>query len=131
MVPDSRLSERRLSPLTDIKGDNIFQEIGDETRLDRYVQAEIENPSSRKFAYSYPIYRSRPLEPASQLGVIQLGDFGSAVQGDEPRNGEVLQPSLYRAPEVVLEKEWNYPVDVWNLGVWVSYTCLVLRGSTF
>ncbi|KAJ5359919.1 hypothetical protein N7517_009110 [Penicillium concentricum] len=27
----------------DIKGDNIFQEIGDKTRLDRYVQAEIES----------------------------------------------------------------------------------------
>ncbi|CAG7969431.1 unnamed protein product [Penicillium nalgiovense] len=50
---------------------------------------------------------------ASQLGIIQLGDFGSAEQGDEPRNGEILQPGLYRAPEVVLKKEWNYPVDAW------------------
>lgn len=73
MVSGSRISERRLISLTDIKGDNIFQEIGDVTRLDRYVQAEIENPSPRKFAHSYPIYRSRPLELASQLGIIQLG----------------------------------------------------------
>ncbi|CAP92889.1 hypothetical protein E8E15_003667 [Penicillium rubens] len=102
----------------DIKGDNIFQEIGDKTRLDRYVQAEMENPSPRKFADDYPIYRSRPLEPASELGILQLGDFGASAQGDQPRNGKILQPGLYRSPEVVLKKEWNYPVDVWNLAVW-------------
>ncbi|KGO65109.1 hypothetical protein PITC_013680 [Penicillium italicum] len=102
----------------DIKGDNIFQEIGDKTRLDRHVQAEIERPSPRKIVFGHSVYRSRPLEPASQLGRIQLGDFGSAEPGDAPRNGQLLQPGLYRAPEVMLEKEWNYPVDVWNLGVW-------------
>jgi serine/threonine-protein kinase SRPK3 len=122
MVPDPNFSERRLISLTDIKGDNIFQEIGDKTRLDRYVQAEMENPSPRKFADDYPIYRSRPLEPASELGILQLGDFGASAQGDQPRNGRILQPGLYRSPEVVLKKEWNYPVDVWNLAAWVSYT---------
>ncbi|CAG8108410.1 unnamed protein product [Penicillium nalgiovense] len=52
------------------------------------------------------------------VGYNSAWNFGSAEQGDEPRNGEILQPGLYRAPEVVLKKEWNYPVDVWNLGVW-------------
>ncbi|KAJ5186624.1 hypothetical protein N7449_011388 [Penicillium cf. viridicatum] len=102
----------------DIKGDNIFQEIGDKTRLDRCVRAEIEHPSAGRIEYGYTVYRSRPLEPASQLGKIQLGDLGSAEPGDTPRNGQLLQPALYRSPEVMLEKEWNYPVDIWNLGVW-------------
>ncbi|KUM55368.1 hypothetical protein ACN42_g11924 [Penicillium freii] len=102
----------------DIKGDNIFQEIGDKTRLDRYVQAEIEHPSARKIEFGYTTYRSRPLEPASQLGKIQLGDLGSAHPGDAPRNGQPFQPPFYRAPEVMLEKEWNYPADIWNLGIW-------------
>ncbi|KAJ5490540.1 hypothetical protein N7453_011365 [Penicillium expansum] len=92
--------------------------IGDKSRLDRYVRAEIERPSPRKTLNSYSIYRSRPLEPASQLGRIQLGDFGSAEPGDAPRNGQLFQPSLYRAPEVMLGKEWNYPADISNLGVW-------------
>ncbi|OQE06538.1 hypothetical protein PENVUL_c017G05299 [Penicillium vulpinum] len=96
----------------DIKGDNIFQEIGDKTRLERYVQAEIENPTPRKIVVRHPVYRSRPLEPASQLGKLQLGDFGSAEPGDVPRNGQPLQPNFYRAPEVMLKKEWNYPVDI-------------------
>ncbi|KAJ5419805.1 uncharacterized protein N7487_003355, partial [Penicillium crustosum] len=47
-----------------------------------------------------------------------LGDLGSAQPGDVPRNSQPLQPALYRSPEVILEKEWNYPVDIWNLGVW-------------
>ncbi|KAJ5688327.1 hypothetical protein N7536_010946 [Penicillium majusculum] len=102
----------------DIKGGIIFQEIGDKSRHDRYVQAEIEHPSARKIDFAYTFYRSRPLEPASQLGKIQLGDLGSAYPGDVPRNGQLLQPPLYRSPEVILEKEWNYPVDIWNLGVW-------------
>ncbi|OQE14313.1 hypothetical protein PENFLA_c039G01584 [Penicillium flavigenum] len=64
----------------DIKGDNIFQEIGDETRLDRYVQAELENPS--------------------------------------PRNIQSLEISAPPRKETSHATEWNYPVDVWNLGVW-------------
>ncbi|CAI7582947.1 unnamed protein product [Penicillium glandicola] len=102
----------------DIKGDNIFQEIGDETRLDRYVQAEIANPTPRKIVFGHPLYRSRPLESASQLGKIQIGDLGSVQHGDYPREGQFIQPGFYRAPEVMLEKEWNYPVDIWNLAVW-------------
>ncbi|KAJ5772853.1 hypothetical protein N7457_007749 [Penicillium paradoxum] len=103
---------------TDIKGDNIFLELEDKSMLDRYVQAEIENPSPRKIIDGKTVYRSRLLEPASNLRGIELGDFGSAVPGDIPRNGEFIQPSIYRAPEVMLEKAWNYPVDIWNLAVW-------------
>lgn len=92
--------------------------------LDRYVQAEIESPSARKVVDGKTIYRTRLLEQASTLRKIELGDFGSAVLGDIPRNGQFIQPGLYRAPEVMLEKEWNYPVDIWNLAVWVRVSIL-------
>ncbi|KAJ5159177.1 uncharacterized protein N7500_008828 [Penicillium coprophilum] len=92
--------------------------INTDMTLDRYVQDEIESPTPRKTVSGYTVYRSRPLEPASQLGKIELGDFGSAEQGDIPHKGQLIQPPIYRAPEVILEKQWNYPVDIWNLGIW-------------
>lgn len=116
--------QNQLMILIDIKGSNIFLEMEDNTMLDRYVQAEIQSPSPRKIVDGKIVYRTRLLEPASRLRAIELGDFGSAVPGDAPRNGQFIQPSLYRAPEVILEKEWNYPIDIWNLATWVGYALL-------
>ncbi|KFY26988.1 hypothetical protein V491_01094 [Pseudogymnoascus sp. VKM F-3775] len=38
------------------------------------------------------------------------------------RNGQIehchdIQPDSYRAPEVILEMPWGYPVDIWSVGV--------------
>jgi serine/threonine protein kinase len=29
-------------------------------------------------------------------------------------------PDVYRAPEVVLDMPWSYPIDIWSLGMVVS-----------
>ncbi|PGH23419.1 CMGC/SRPK protein kinase [Polytolypa hystricis UAMH7299] len=92
---------------TDIKGDNILQEIEDRAILEIFTKAEMENPSPRKFINGTPTF-----------GRVILSDFGSAVRGDERRNHDA-QPNVYRSPEVMLKTEWTYPVDIWNFGVMV------------
>ncbi|KAN0072476.1 Protein kinase-like domain containing protein [Elaphomyces granulatus] len=103
---------------TDIKSDNILQEIEDVSILDSFAKAEMEHPSPRKFINSIPVYASRRFELPRKFGKAVLSDFGSAVRGDERRNHDA-QPNVYRSPEVMLEAEWSYPIDIWNVGVMV------------
>ncbi|OQE17046.1 hypothetical protein PENFLA_c025G07319 [Penicillium flavigenum] len=103
---------------TDIKSDNILQELEEMSTLDRFTDTEIEHPSARKSVNNMPIYASRQFELPQEPGRAVLSDFGSAVRGDEKRNHDA-QPTIYRSPEVMLKIEWSYPVDIWNVGVMV------------
>ncbi|KAI9686773.1 MAG: hypothetical protein M1822_002833 [Bathelium mastoideum] len=103
---------------TDIKADNIFIEIADKSILDSFVKAELEDPSPRKFVNNAPIYLSRSFDYPKAIGKAVLGDFGSAVYGDRKRTHDA-QPNVYRCPEVMLETEWSYPADIWNVGVMI------------
>ncbi|KAE8141307.1 kinase-like domain-containing protein [Aspergillus pseudotamarii] len=103
---------------TDIKGDNILQEIEDESILEKFTQAEMEDPSPRKTINGIPVYASRRFELPNSFGRAVLSDFGSAVRGDEKRNHDA-QPNVYRSPEVMLKTEWSYPVDIWNVGTMI------------
>ncbi|EEH04351.1 protein kinase [Histoplasma capsulatum G186AR] len=103
---------------TDIKGDNILQEIKDRAILESFTKAEMENPSPRKFINGIPVYASRRFELPKIFGRVVLSDFGSAVRGDERRNHDA-QPNVYRSPEVMLKTEWSYPIDIWNVGVMI------------
>ncbi|KAB8205359.1 kinase-like domain-containing protein [Aspergillus parasiticus] len=49
------------------------------------------------------------------FGMPILCDLGEARIGDVHIG--VIQPDLYRAPEVVLGVEWTSKVDIWNVGV--------------
>lgn len=110
----------------DIKADNILQDIVDERILEAFAKAEIAAPSPRKFVDNSPIYASRTFGLPRRFGGPVLGDFGAAVRGDVKRNHDA-QPAVYRAPEVMLKAEWSYPVDIWNVGVMVSYVFVVLQ----
>jgi serine/threonine protein kinase len=83
-----------------------------------FTQAELNNPSPRKFVDGMPIYASRRFTLPKMFGRAVLSDFGSAVRGDAKRNHDA-QPHVYRSPEVVLKTDWSYPVDIWNVGVMV------------
>lgn len=100
---------------TDIKSDNILQRIADKRILKAFTNAELAIPSARKVVNGHTIYRSRQFELPQQFGDAVLGDLGSAVKGDEKRNDDA-QPQVYRSPETMLQVEWNYPVDIWNVG---------------
>ncbi|KAK0655487.1 CMGC protein kinase [Cercophora newfieldiana] len=103
---------------TDIKADNILQEIVDDRILKAFVKAELETPSPRKFVGGAAVYRSRQFELPTEFGGAVLSDFGAAVRGDQKRNHDA-QPNVYRSPEVMLKAEWSYPVDIWNVGVMI------------
>jgi serine/threonine-protein kinase SRPK3 len=55
------------------------------------------------------------------FGRAVLNGFGSAVREDEKRTHDT-QPNVYRCPEVMLEMEWSYPVDIWNVDIMVRET---------
>ncbi|KAJ5513879.1 hypothetical protein N7463_003431 [Penicillium fimorum] len=99
---------------TDIKGDNILQELEEMSILDKFTDSEIEDPS----AYYQPVYASRRFELPQNFGRAVLSDFGSAVRGNEKRNHDA-QPTIYRSPEVMLKIEWSYPIDIWNVGTMI------------
>ncbi|GKZ23577.1 hypothetical protein AbraIFM66951_009850 [Aspergillus brasiliensis] len=103
---------------TDIKGGNILQEIEDGSILDAFTTDEMETPSPRKLVDGMPVYASRRFGLPRTFGRAVLSDFCSAVRGDERRDHDA-QPAVYRSPEVMLQMEWSYPIDIWNVGVMI------------
>lgn len=53
------------------------------------------------------------------LGPPILCDLGEARIGKAKHRGDIM-PGVYRAPEVILEMEWDSKVDIWAVGVMVS-----------
>ena len=80
-------------------------------------------PSPRKVDDNKIIYKSRPFYRKGNLrrfSLPVLSDFGEARIGD--LHDGVIQPDLYRAPEVILRNRWTSKVDIWNVGVLVSFS---------
>jgi serine/threonine protein kinase len=81
--------------ITDLKPENI---VFVDDRVD------LQNPNSRSF--------SSPRSTA-----IKLIDFGSAVVCPPGMvHSHLIQTRHYRAPEVVLNMEWDQSADVWSIG---------------
>ncbi|KFY69139.1 hypothetical protein V496_00518 [Pseudogymnoascus sp. VKM F-4515 (FW-2607)] len=102
----------------DIKASNILSEIEDESILAEFEAAEANSPSANAIRDDRTIYASRKLGLPKTFGPPVLCDFGVARFEDEVNN-EDIQPEVYRAPEVILEMDWSYPVDIWNVGVMI------------
>lgn len=66
---------------------------------------------------SRTIYLSREM-PITQ-GLPILSDMGEARRVETKQRG-IIQPSIYRAPEVMLDMEWDNKVDIWALGQMVG-----------
>ncbi len=98
-----------------------MQELVDESVLGAFTQSEMDTPSPRKLVKGAPIYMSRQFGRPKTFGNVVLSDFGAALRGDLKRNHDA-QPNVYRSPEVMLETDWSYPVDIWNVGVMVSWS---------
>lgn len=52
---------------------------------------------------------------ASNKSIIKIADFGSACQENSPIYS-YLQSRFYRAPEVILQMNYSYKIDIWSLG---------------
>ncbi|KAL2427535.1 hypothetical protein ABEF91_001217 [Exophiala dermatitidis] len=92
--------------------------VADESILENFERGEIKEPSPMKAIDDVrTIYGSRSLGlPKDSLwGPPALCDFGEArIRG--PHKG-LIQPEMYRAPEVLFNMEWNTSVDFWNVAV--------------
>jgi serine/threonine protein kinase len=104
----------------DIQPNNILLGIKDESILSGFEESEMEAPVPRKVLQDRTIYLSRPL-PIS-YGTPVLCDLGEARVGIEGQHGDIM-PDLYRAPEVILNMEWDYKVDIWSVGMVVRLYC--------
>lgn len=52
-----------------------------------------------------------------------ITDFGHARLGDPGQKylGDVM-PGVFRAPEVIAGMDWDSQIDIWSVGVMVSFT---------
>ena len=110
----------------DLKPDNILLGIENQAVIDDLVNDEAEEPTPRKMEGARAIYLSRNFgDLRDPPGPPKIADFGLAVRGDvsEPHN-HPIQADLFQAPEVILRASWTYSVDIWNLGVMVSFSLI-------
>lgn len=88
--------------------------IRDESVLADFEKAERENPCPRKVVDNeHTIYASRGLRPPTNhaWGYPVLCDFGEA-RIESSHSYEVIQPEIYRAPEIIMETSWPHSVDI-------------------
>jgi serine/threonine-protein kinase SRPK3 len=86
-------------------------------------EAEIEQPSSRNITEQTIIFETSDLPGPLRRWIGEasrpaLCDFGEARTGKDSYT-ELIQPAVYRAPEVFLHLQWGTPVDIWNFGCMV------------
>ena len=86
--------------------------------LKDFETAEDKSPSPRKLVSDGAIFMTREFRHIDTPGEPVLCDFGEARYGSE-RHTELIQPHLYRAPEVIFDIPWSYSVDIWMVGVMV------------
>ncbi|KAH7390748.1 non-specific serine/threonine protein kinase [Phaeosphaeria sp. MPI-PUGE-AT-0046c] len=101
---------------TDINPTNIMLTVADETILEDFEKAQAESPSLSKVVNdTRTIYGSRKLRlPLGDLwGQPVLCDYGEARIG--ALHTGLIQPELYRAPEILFEMEWGSKVDIWSV----------------
>jgi len=88
--------------------------------LETVAREEREAPLPQKIFGDRTTFLSRNnfgFQP-DNLGRPVITDFGLSVHGDTLHD-HGIQPSSYRAPEVLLGGEWDYSADIWNLGALV------------
>lgn len=103
--------------------------IEDETILTEFEKNEQENPGPQKIVdNNYTIYTSRKLSlPSNDLwGQPVLCDLGEARIGNSHRGN--IQPDIYKAPEVLFDMRWSFSADIWNVGVMVSLSAMIVIG---
>lgn len=101
---------------TDISSNNVLQGIEDSSILSQIEEDEIKRPIARKILDDRDIHYSRPMPICTGLPV--LSDLGEAQVGKQKHKGDIM-PGIYRAPEVILDMDWESKVDIWSIGTMV------------
>lgn len=102
----------------EIEGDTSLQDVEDQESRDPSVPLNTDDG-----AVSTTVYKSRStlLELS---GHPILTDFGQMRLVEGCVNRDWWMSDLYRAPEVLLQLPWGFPVDIWSIGVMVSPTSI-------
>lgn len=91
----------------------------DDGMLADFAKREAEDPAPCKIVdESRTIYQGRRFRspaPGKSYGLPILCDFGEARIGPSQTSGPFVQPSIYRAPEIIFGMSWGSPVDIWNV----------------
>ncbi|KAK2757613.1 hypothetical protein FQN54_004582 [Arachnomyces sp. PD_36] len=102
-----------------ISPQNVLMQLEDHSSLKELEDQESLDPSTpidTAEGAAPPVYRSR--ETKLELsGLPVLADFGQMRLAEGQTNKDWWMSDLYRAPEVLLGLPWEYPVDVWSIGV--------------
>ncbi|PTU17531.1 hypothetical protein P175DRAFT_0504826 [Aspergillus ochraceoroseus IBT 24754] len=98
---------------TDVQPNNILLGIEDKAVLAYMEEDEITNPAPRKLLDDRTIYATRAMPLTN--GEPILADLGEARLAEERQTG-LIMPDVYRAPEVMLDMEWDNKVDIWAIG---------------
>lgn len=121
-----------LNTVQDIQPRNILVRVQDPDVFKEMEDLEISQPSARKITTETAVFVSESREPVGDsdrwvgdINFLVLCDFGEARPGDSSHTG-LVQPGPFRAPEVLLEIPWSYPIDIWNLACLVSSFVLCL-----
>lgn len=96
------------SSATDIKQDNIMIKIRDSSTIDQYLE---------KHDHSLGEYNFDKASELSEVDVV-FWDWGTA-SWETKLLTKMIQPTLLRAPKVILQAPWGKEVDIWNLGALV------------
>jgi serine/threonine-protein kinase SRPK3 len=99
---------------------NILPGVEDQSTLDDFEKAEHESPIPRKIDGDCVVYETRILDNIKNPRRPVLTDFGEARFGQNTYTN-TIQSAQYRSPEVVLQIPWDHRVDIWNVGVMVSF----------
>ncbi|KAG9647631.1 terpenoid synthase, partial [Aureobasidium melanogenum] len=99
---------------SDFQPNNVLIGIQDDSVLDDFAKMANENPALRKEISDRIIYVSQPM-PLTK-GLPSLSDFSEARFGTCTQSG-LIMPNVYRAPEVILDMEWSYAVDIWSFAM--------------
>lgn len=94
--------------------------VADQAIFAAFEEAEKRESAQFKLNGDRRIYCSRGLETPDYFDLPILTDFGNS-HIDRGQNVDNVQPWQYRAPEVILRMPWSYEIDIWNVGVLVSF----------
>ncbi|KAE8146926.1 kinase-like domain-containing protein [Aspergillus avenaceus] len=116
----------------DLKPGNILMSFENETILTNFIKRQQPMQYKNDGESGRTIYRCHNNFGALDAREIKnifpkIVDFGLATRLDKPSNqtgmlGRPLgiypiQPDYYRAPEVILGRDWDFKADIWNFGV--------------
>ncbi|KAK7414584.1 hypothetical protein QQZ08_012529 [Neonectria magnoliae] len=101
---------------TDVHAGNLLLGITDESQLAQFEENERTRPTPRKVIGDRVIHVSQMLLAAG--GPPHLCDFGHArICPDSELQTGLIMPTQYRAPEVLLDMQWDFAVDLWSIGI--------------